>query len=42
MTEQDLTSLVEEVLEERKKKRKKSKKKKEDRGTRIAKRKYDV
>jgi hypothetical protein len=42
MTEQDLTSLVEEVLEERKKKRKKSKKKKEDRCTRIAKRKYDV
>ena len=43
MTEQDLISLIEEVLEERKKKRKKkSKKKKEDRCTRIAKRKYDV
>lgn len=43
MTEQDLVSLIEEVLEERKKKRKKkSKKKKEDRCTRIAKRKYDV
>jgi len=39
MTEQDLVSLIEEVLEERKKK---SKKKKEDRCTRIAKRKYDV
>ena len=39
MTEQDLISLIEEVLEERKKK---SKKKKEDRCTRIAKRKYDV
>jgi hypothetical protein len=35
MTEQDLVSLIEEVLEERKKK-------KEDRCTRIAKRKYDV
>ena len=43
MTEQDLVSLIEEVLEERKKKsKKKSKKKKEDRCTRIAKRKYDV